>query len=181
MLLINTCSVREKAEDKVYSLLGEWRSSRRRGPHVLIGVGGCVASQEGEAILARAPFVDLVFGPQTLHRLPEMLGATAPQRPHRRSTSASRRSRSSTSCRRRGAERRRGLRLDHGGLQPVLQLLRRALHPRRGDQPARSSRCSPRCVRSRAQGVREVTLLGQNVNAYAGRDGGRRQRRPRDC
>ena len=73
VLLMNTCSVREKAEEKVYSLLGEWRASSRSGPHVIIGVGGCVASQEGEAITARAPFVDLVFGPQTLHRLPEMM------------------------------------------------------------------------------------------------------------
>ena len=69
VLLMNTCSVREKAQEKVFSLLGEWRALKARRPQVLIGVGGCVASQEGEAITARAPFVDLVFGPQTLHRL----------------------------------------------------------------------------------------------------------------
>jgi tRNA-2-methylthio-N6-dimethylallyladenosine synthase len=74
VLLMNTCSVREKAEDKVYSLLGEWRELKKLKPHVLIGVGGCVASQEGDAITRRAPYVDLVFGPQTLHRLPDMLG-----------------------------------------------------------------------------------------------------------
>src|ERR1044071_7382156 len=74
VLLMNTCSVREKAEDKVYSLLGEWRDIKKLRPHVLIGVGGCVASQEGEGITRRAPFVDLVFGPQTLHRLPDMIG-----------------------------------------------------------------------------------------------------------
>ncbi len=73
VLLMNTCSVREKAEDKVYSLLGEWRELKKLKPHVLIGVGGCVASQEGDAITKRAPYVDLVFGPQTLHRLPDML------------------------------------------------------------------------------------------------------------
>ena len=74
VLLMNTCSVREKAQEKVFSLLGEWRHAQgRSGPHVLIGVGGCVASQEGEAITERAPFVDLVFGPQTLHRLPDMI------------------------------------------------------------------------------------------------------------
>ena len=75
LLLMNTCSVREKAEDKVYSLLGEWRLLKQQRPEVLIGVAGCVASQEGEAIVARAPFVDLVFGPQTLHRLPAMIAA----------------------------------------------------------------------------------------------------------
>jgi len=69
VLLVNTCSVREKAQEKVFSLLGEWRLLKQRRPHVVIGVGGCVASQEGDGITARAPFVDLVFGPQTLHRL----------------------------------------------------------------------------------------------------------------
>jgi tRNA-2-methylthio-N6-dimethylallyladenosine synthase len=73
VLLVNTCSVREKAQEKVFSLLGEWRLLKQERPHVVIGVGGCVASQEGEGITARAPFVDLVFGPQTLHRLPAML------------------------------------------------------------------------------------------------------------
>ena len=73
ILLMNTCSVRDKAEDKVYSLLGNWRALKAQRPAVIIGVGGCVASQEGEAITARAPFVDLVFGPQTIHRLPQML------------------------------------------------------------------------------------------------------------
>src|ERR1700739_3936880 len=73
VLLVNTCSVREKAQEKVFSLLGEWRAFKELRPHVVIGVGGCVASQEGEGITARAPFVDLVFGPQTLHRLPNMI------------------------------------------------------------------------------------------------------------
>src|SRR5258705_1497248 len=73
VLLVNTCSVREKAQEKVFSLLGEWRLLKQERPHVVIGVGGCVASQEGDGITARAPFVDLVFGPQTLHRLPAML------------------------------------------------------------------------------------------------------------
>ena len=73
VLLLNTCSVREKAQEKVFSLLGRWRQWKRSNPDLVIGVGGCVASQEGAAITARAPFVDLVFGPQTLHRLPDML------------------------------------------------------------------------------------------------------------
>lgn len=73
MILINTCSIREKAEDKVFSELGVWRPLKEKNPDLVIGVGGCVASQEGDAINKRAPFVDLVFGPQTLHRLPAML------------------------------------------------------------------------------------------------------------
>lgn len=77
ILLMNTCSIREKAQEKVFSDLGRWRPLKIKNPHVIIGVGGCVASQEGETILKRAPYVDLVFGPQTLHRLPEMIAARA--------------------------------------------------------------------------------------------------------
>ncbi len=73
VLLLNTCSVREKAQEKVFSQLGVWKPLKERNPGLVIGVGGCVASQEGDAIRQRAPYVDLVFGPQTLHRLPEML------------------------------------------------------------------------------------------------------------
>ena len=73
VLLLNTCSVREKPQEKVFSQLGRWRPLKEARPGVVIGVGGCVASQEGEGIRERAPFVDLVFGPQTLHRLPAML------------------------------------------------------------------------------------------------------------
>ncbi len=75
VVLLNTCSIREKAEDKVYSHLGRYNELKARRPHLLIGVGGCVASQEGVAIIERAPYVDVVFGPQTLHRLPELLDA----------------------------------------------------------------------------------------------------------
>ena len=73
VLLLNTCSIREKAQEKVFHQLGRWKSIKAERPDVVIGVGGCVASQEGEAISERAPYVDLIFGPQTLHRLPEML------------------------------------------------------------------------------------------------------------
>lgn len=73
VLLLNTCSVREKAQEKVFSELGRWRLLKTKKPHLIIGVGGCVASQEGEAIIKRAPFVDIVFGPQTLHRLGDLL------------------------------------------------------------------------------------------------------------
>ena len=74
VLLLNTCSVREKAQEKVFSQLGRWRKLKQKNPDIVIGVGGCVASQEGAAIRTRAPYVDLIWGPQTLHRLPEMLG-----------------------------------------------------------------------------------------------------------
>jgi len=73
VLLINTCSIREKAQEKLFHQLGRWKDLKKKNPDVVIGVGGCVASQEGEAIAKRAPFVDLIFGPQTLHRLPEMM------------------------------------------------------------------------------------------------------------
>ncbi|MES9938796.1 MAG: tRNA (N6-isopentenyl adenosine(37)-C2)-methylthiotransferase MiaB, partial [Sedimenticola sp.] len=73
VLLLNTCSIREKAQEKVFSQLGRWRPWKQHRPELVIGVGGCVASQEGDAIRERAPYVDLVFGPQTLHRLPQML------------------------------------------------------------------------------------------------------------
>ena len=77
LLLVNTCSIREKAQEKVFSELGRWRALKEKNPDVKIGVGGCVASQEGDGIIRRAPFVDVVFGPQTLHRLPEMIDDAA--------------------------------------------------------------------------------------------------------
>ena len=76
LLLLNTCSIREKAQDKVFPQLGRWRKLKAKNPGLKIGVGGCVASQEGEAIIDRAPFVDVIFGPQTLHRLPQLIALT---------------------------------------------------------------------------------------------------------
>lgn len=73
VLLVNTCSIREKAQEKLFHQLGRWKKYKEQNPDLIIGVGGCVASQEGDAIADRAPYVDLIFGPQTLHRLPEML------------------------------------------------------------------------------------------------------------
>src|ERR1700733_12722056 len=73
VLLLNTCSIREKAEEKVFSALGRFRILKEKNPNVIIGVGGCVASQEGQTIIDKAPFVDMVFGPQTLHRLGDMI------------------------------------------------------------------------------------------------------------
>lgn len=76
VILLNTCSIREKAQEKVFHQLGRWKSLKDKNPELKIGVGGCVASQEGSAISQRAPFVDMIFGPQTLHRLPAMIDAT---------------------------------------------------------------------------------------------------------
>src|SRR5690625_4305529 len=80
VILLNTCSVREKAQEKVFSQLGRWRDLKDANPNLVIGVGGCVASQEGHAIRERAPYVDMVFGPQTLHRLPDMLDSVQDNR-----------------------------------------------------------------------------------------------------
>ena len=76
IILLNTCSIREKAQEKVFHQLGRWKKLKDAKPELTIGVGGCVASQEGKAIRSRAPFVDVIFGPQTLHRLPEMIDAS---------------------------------------------------------------------------------------------------------
>jgi len=166
LLLLNTCSVREKAQEKVFSQLGRWRELKAERPHVIIGVGGCVASQEGEGITERAPFVDLVFGPQTIHRLPEML-----------------------------AQLRQQGRSVVDISFPEIEKFDRLPEPRADGATAFVSimeGCSKYCtfcvvpytrgeevsrpleqvmveVRSLAQqGVSEITLLGQNVNAYRG-------------
>ena len=73
VILFNTCSIREKAQEKVFSDLGRAYKLKKKNPDLIIGVGGCVASQEGETIIKRAPYVDMVFGPQTLHRIPELM------------------------------------------------------------------------------------------------------------
>ena len=166
VILINTCSIREKAQEKVFSQLGRWRALKAAKPDLVIGVGGCVASQEGDAILKRAPFVDLVFGPQTLHRLPEMI------------------------------EAKRGSGLPQVDISfPEIEKFDHLPEPRAEGPTAFVSvmeGCSKYCsfcvvpytrgeevsrpfedvllevARLAAQGVREVNLLGQNVNAYRG-------------
>ncbi len=166
LLLLNTCSIREKAQEKVFSELGRWRQFKAERPGALIGVGGCVASQEGEALAQRAPFVDLVFGPQTLHRLPEMI---------------------------REARERGGPVVDTSF--PEIEKFDRLPEPRAEGPTAFVSimeGCSKYCafcvvpytrgeeisrpfddviaevVGLAEQGVREITFLGQNVNAYRG-------------
>ncbi len=166
VLLVNTCSVREKAQEKVFSEIGRWREWKRRRPDLIIGVGGCVASQEGEAIQARAPYVDLVYGPQTLHRVPAMI-----------------------------YERRRTRAPQVDVSFPEIEKFDCLPEPRADGPSAYVSimeGCSKYCsfcvvpytrgeefsrgfddvlaevVGLAAQGVREVVFLGQNVNAYAG-------------
>ena len=166
VILVNTCSIREKAQEKVFSQLGRWKALKQGGKPVLIGVGGCVASQEGAAIVKRAPYVDLVFGPQTLHRLPELIRA-----------------------RRESGQPQVDISF------PEIEKFDRLPEPRADGPSAFVSimeGCSKYCsfcvvpytrgeevsrpfedvlvevARLAAQGVREVNLLGQNVNAYRG-------------
>ena len=166
LLLVNTCSIREKAQEKVFSELGRWRALKEKRPELMIGVGGCVASQEGEGIRNRAPFVDMVFGPQTLHRLPEMVDEV----------------------------RRSGLGVVDISF-PEIEKFDRLPEPRAEGPTAFVSvmeGCSKYCsfcvvpytrgeeisrplddviaeaASLAAQGVREINLLGQNVNAYRG-------------
>jgi tRNA-2-methylthio-N6-dimethylallyladenosine synthase len=172
VILINTCSIREKAQEKVFSQLGRWKQHKKDGKPVLIGVGGCVASQEGDAIVKRAPYVDLVFGPQTLHRLPELIN-------------------------RQRATGRPQVDISF----PEIEKFDNLPEPRADGPTAFVSimeGCSKYCsycvvpytrgeeisrpfddvlvevAQLAAQGVREVNLLGQNVNAYRGatHDGG---------
>jgi tRNA-2-methylthio-N6-dimethylallyladenosine synthase len=166
VLLVNTCSVREKAQEKVFSLLGEWRQFKQHRPQVVIGVGGCVASQEGEGITARAPFVDLVFGPQTLHRLPDMLAGLK----------ASGRSQIDVSFPeiekfdRLPDARASGATAFVSIMEGCSKYCTFCVVPyTRGEEISRPFEQVLREVEILAgQGVREITLLGQNVNAYAG-------------
>jgi tRNA-2-methylthio-N6-dimethylallyladenosine synthase len=166
VLLMNTCSVREKAEDKVYSLLGEWRDLKKLKPHVLIGVGGCVASQEGDAITKRAPYVDLVFGPQTLHRLPDMIGEL--KRTGRPVVDVS--FPEIEKFDNLPAPRAEGTSAFVSIMEGCSKYCTFCVVPyTRGDEVSRDFDSVMSEVRSLAlQGVGEITLLGQNVNAYAG-------------
>jgi tRNA-2-methylthio-N6-dimethylallyladenosine synthase len=166
VLLMNTCSVREKAQEKVFSLLGEWRKLKAERPHIVIGVGGCVASQEGDAITKRAPFVDLVFGPQTLHRLPEMIAEL-------RRTGRSQVDVSFPEIEKFDhlpAPRAEGATAFVSIMEGCSKYCSFCIVPyTRGDEVSRPFDSVLEEIRQLAtQGVREITLLGQNVNAYAG-------------
>jgi tRNA-2-methylthio-N6-dimethylallyladenosine synthase len=166
VVLLNTCSVREKAQEKVFSHLGRWRLLKRSKPALVIGVGGCVASQEGAGILERAPFVDLVFGPQTIHRLPAMLAALRATRAPQVDISF--------------PEIEKFDRLPEpaaSGATAFVSIMEGCsrycsfcvVPYTRGEEMSRPFAQVVAEVGSLvAQGVREVTLLGQNVNAYRG-------------
>jgi tRNA-2-methylthio-N6-dimethylallyladenosine synthase len=167
LLLMNTCSVREKAQEKVFSLLGQWRQLKEARPQIMIGVGGCVASQEGQAISERAPFVDLVFGPQTLHRLPQMIAEL--QRTGRAVVDVS--FPEIEKFDHLPAPRAEGASAYVSVMEGCSKYCSFCIVPyTRGDEVNRPFEAVLTEVRQlAAQGVREVTLLGQNVNAYAGR------------
>jgi tRNA-2-methylthio-N6-dimethylallyladenosine synthase len=171
IILFNTCSVREKAQEKVFHELGRVRQLKKKNPRLVIGVGGCVASQEGEAIVARAPFVDIVFGPQTLHRLPELIER------HRRSGKAE----VDISFPeiekfdRLPQARVEGASAFVSVMEGCSKFCTYCIVPyTRGDEVSRPfADVLAEVAQLVALGVREVNLLGQNVNAYQGAmDGG---------
>ncbi len=167
VLLVNTCSVREKAQEKVFSLLGEWRLLKEERPHVVIGVGGCVASQEGDGITARAPFVDLVFGPQTLHRLPDMLNGLRRSGRSQIDISFPEIEKFDRLPEARADNRATAFVSIMEGCSKYCSFC--VVPYTRGEEISRPFEQVLHEVRTLAlQGVREVTLLGQNVNAYAG-------------
>ncbi len=166
LILLNTCSIREKAQEKVFSQLGTWKQLKQSRPGLIIGVGGCVASQEGEGITRRAPYVDLVFGPQTLHRLPEMI------------SEAKSKGRSVVDISFPEIEK-----FDHlpqpraEGPTAFVSIMEGCskycsfcvVPYTRGEEVSRPFDAVMAEIRElAAQGVREVNLLGQNVNAYRG-------------
>ncbi len=166
VLLLNTCSIREKAQEKVFSQLGRWNQLKQLRPEIIIGVGGCVASQEGEGITDRAPYVDLVFGPQTLHRLPQML----------ESLKQSGRSQVDVSFPEiekfdlMPEPRAEGATAFVSIIEGCSKFCTFCVVPyTRGEEVSRPVEQVMNEVRSLAQqGVKEINLLGQTVNAYAG-------------
>ncbi|MFQ5488608.1 MAG: tRNA (N6-isopentenyl adenosine(37)-C2)-methylthiotransferase MiaB, partial [Gammaproteobacteria bacterium] len=172
VLLLNTCSVREKAQEKVFSQLGRWRQWKLQRPGLILGVGGCVASQEGELIRSRAPYVDIVFGPQTLHRLPEMLVDVRRQRAPVIDISFP----EIEKFDRLPTPRAEGPKAFVSIMEGCSKYCTFCVVPyTRGEEISRPfDDVLGEVAALAAQGVREVTLLGQNVNAYRGEmdDGG---------
>jgi tRNA-2-methylthio-N6-dimethylallyladenosine synthase len=166
VLLLNTCSIREKAQEKVFSQLGRWRPLKERRRGVVIGVGGCVASQEGDAIRNRAPYVDLVFGPQTLHRLPQMLADLEAQR--RPQIDLSFPEIEKFDCL--PSPRANGPSAFVTIMEGCSKYCTYCVVPyTRGEEVSRPFDDLIAEIADLAeQGVREVNLLGQNVNAYRG-------------
>jgi len=168
LILFNTCSVREKAQEKVFSDLGRVKHLKARG--ALIGVGGCVASQEGAAIVERAPYVDLVFGPQTLHRLPQMIAARRSQRRAQVDVSFPEIEKFDHLP----PARTEGASAFVSVMEGCSKYCSYCVVPyTRGDEVSRPfDDLLVEIAGLAGQGVKEVTLLGQNVNAYRGRMGG---------
>jgi len=166
VILINTCSIREKAQEKVFSQLGRWKALKQEKPGLVIGVGGCVASQEGEAIVQRAPHVDLVFGPQTLHRLPQMIDAARSE--HRAQVDIS--FPEIEKFDHLPPPRKEGASAFVSIMEGCSKYCSFCVVPyTRGEEVSRPFADVLAEVTSLAdQGVREVNLLGQNVNAYRG-------------
>lgn len=167
VLLLNTCSVREKAQEKVFSAVGRWQKLKQQRAHVIIGVGGCVASQEGAAIQERAPYVDIVFGPQTLHRLPEFLDRA--RKNHQPVVDIS-----FPEIEKFDAlpePRAEGAKAFVSVMEGCSKYCTFCVVPyTRGEEVSRHvpDVLSEISILAR-QGVREINLLGQNVNAYRGR------------
>ncbi len=166
VLLLNTCSVREKAQEKVFSQLGMWREIKLKRPEIVIGVGGCVASQEGAAIRQRAPYVDLIYGPQTLHRLPMMLTELALKKTPQVDVSFPEIEKFDNLP----APKADGPTAFVSIMEGCSKYCTFCVVPyTRGEEISRPfDDILAEVAQLAAQGVREVTLLGQNVNAYRG-------------
>ncbi len=166
VILLNTCSIREKAQEKVFSQLGQWREYKAKNPHVLIGVGGCVASQEGSDIIKRAPFVDIVFGPQTLHRLPALLN----ERLEKNKSVVDISFPEIEKFDHLPAPRAEGPTAFVSIMEGCSKYCSFCVVPyTRGEEISRPfDDVLAECYQLASQGVREVNLLGQNVNDYRG-------------
>jgi len=166
ILLLNTCSIREKAQEKVFSQLGQWKDWKKIRPDLVIGVGGCVASQEGDAIRQRAPFVDMVFGPQTIHRLPEMLKSVHDEHKSVVDISFPEIEKFDNLP----APRAEGPTAFVSIMEGCSKYCTFCVVPyTRGEEISRPfDDVLAEVAQLAAQGVREINLLGQNVNAYRG-------------
>jgi tRNA-2-methylthio-N6-dimethylallyladenosine synthase len=167
IILLNTCSIREKAQEKVFSQLGQWREYKAKNPHVIIGVGGCVASQEGADIVKRAPFVDIVFGPQTLHRLPALIN----ERLEKKKSVVDISFPEIEKFDHLPAPRAEGPTAFVSIMEGCSKYCSFCVVPyTRGEEISRPfDDVLAECYQLAAQGVREINLLGQNVNDYRGK------------
>jgi tRNA-2-methylthio-N6-dimethylallyladenosine synthase len=174
IVLVNTCSVREKAEEKVFSLLGRWRQIKEENPNLIIGVGGCVASQEGAEILKRAPFVDIVFGPQTLHRLPELVAHVRAGKPRIVDVSFPEIEKFDKIPQATSSACTAFLSVMEGCSKACSYCIVPTTRGKEISRPLDDVLAEARRLAS--LGAREITLLGQNVNAYKGavRGGGKK-------